>query len=332
MLGASSTLVLAALLAAPHPHAAEGVTSLTNKAVVYRVAKEHFVKIQRGPLTAVFVDNNAVDVPDLPKHRAGYNGLASLTHTQRSENLFVPGIAGLNYEHIHDGTLAVAQEKFEPRKAPMELRIIDEFTVELYQPPTHNWKLESCGRYRVLEDGTIEYTFECIPRAELFKNNTIGLFWASYIHAPQDRAIYFQGRKKGTQAKPAWIKGVTPSHGVDSTHPPAGYPHKIDVDPQFPLTLVNHPSPYEYTTPWYYGVSHNMAYAQLFRPRDQIWLAQSPTGGGRTNPAWDFQWFIPNCKVDQAYGFTMRAVYVPFEGREKLERVVAGHRRGLAGQ
>ncbi len=160
MLGASSTLVLAALLAAPHPHAAEGVTSLTNKAVVYRVAKEHFVKIQRGPLTAVFVDNNAVDVPDLPKHRVGYNGLASLTHTQRSENLFVPGIAGLNYEHIHDGTLAVAQEKFEPRKAPMELRIIDEFTVELYQPPTHNWKLESCGRYRVLEDGTIEYTFE----------------------------------------------------------------------------------------------------------------------------------------------------------------------------
>lgn len=314
---------------AAHPLAAPGVTSLTNSDVAYRVTDQHHVVLKGGGVTAMIVDNAAVDLPELPGHRAGYNGVASLTHRDRETNLFVPSIAGLNFEHIHDGTAAGLKEKFEPRAFPMQLRIINDHTVELYQPPTGNWKLESCGRYALLEDGTIEYTFECIPRGDGYRHGYIGLFWASYIHNPEDNAIHFLGRPRGSDAPSKWIKAITPKHGVDSTHPPADYPDTIRIDPDFPLSLVGHRSPYVHTEPWYYGVSHSMAFVQMFRPGDQIWMAQSPSGGGQGNPAWDFQWFIPDYKIGEAYGFKMRAAYLPYESREQIEQATRPHRESL---
>ena len=211
-------MLFAATATGAHPHAAPRITSLTNPAVEYRIADSHHVTLQRAGVAAVIVDNAAVDVPELPGHRAGYNGIASLKHVDHDTNLFVPPYAGLNFEHIHDGTKAMLKEKFEPRKFPMQLRIIDEFTVEVY----------------------------------------------------------------------------------------------------------------EYTDPWYYGTSHSMALVLMFRDRDQVWFAQSPSGGGEGNPAWDFQWFIPDYRVGEAYGFVMRAAYIPFESREQIERATRGHRDALS--
>ena len=62
-----------------------------------------YIVLQRGDVTAVIVNNEAVDDDILPGHRAGYSGVASLTHRRRSENLFVPLYAGLNFEHIISG-------------------------------------------------------------------------------------------------------------------------------------------------------------------------------------------------------------------------------------
>lgn len=323
-------LLVLTLLVAVHPHASKGATSLTDPAAKYRTSDSHHVELRRGPVTAVIVDNADVDVPVLPKHRAGYNGVASLKHEKRSENLFVPGIAGLNFEHIHDGTKAVDRERFEPRKFPMQLRVIDDFTVELHQPPTANWQLESVGRYRLLEDGAIEYSFECIPRADLFRQNCIGLFWASYIDRPEDRSIAFLGIDAARPSEAErWIRHLPERHGVAATHPPAGPAQEFRVDPEFSLTLVNHPSSYRHTRSWYYGVSHGMALVQVFRPRDRIWLAQSPSGGGGENPAWDFQWFIPAPRTGEAYGFVMRALYVPFESPEQIRKLAESHQAQL---
>jgi hypothetical protein len=327
-----TTLFFLTAIAGAHPHAAPGVTTLTNSSLKFSVPREHYVEVRRGPVRIIVVDNEAVDVPALGGHRAGYNGVASLTHTKRAENLFVPAVAGLNFEHIHDGTLTVDKERFEPRRSPMSLRVIDEFTVEVYQPPTANWKLESCGRYQLLPDGTIEYTFECIPRGETFQQKYIGLFWASYIDRPEDKAIHFIGREKSKQDRGDWQRVTSPRHGVDSTHPPRGPLPELNFDPNFSLTLANHPSNLVHTEPWYYGVSHGMAYVQMFRTRDRIWFAQSPTGGGETNPAWDFQWFIPNYQVGEAYGFVMRASYIPFESREQIESATRQHRAALDAQ
>lgn len=323
-------IVSAAHATAAHPHAADKVTTLTNEKIRYSAPNEHFVILKRGPVTAVIVDNEAVDVPECPKHKAGYNGIAVLRHAQRDLNLFVPGVAGLNFEHIHDGTLSIDRhDRFEPRKAPMQLRMIDEYTVELHQPPTPWFKLESCGRYRLLDDGTIEYTFECIPRAPTFSQGYIGLFWASYMHQPESLDIHFVGRKTGGNDPPAWIRGITPKHGIDSTHPPAALKFEPKFDPAFSLTLANHRSNFVYAEPWYYGVNGGIAWVQMFRARDAIWFAQSPTGGGTGNPAWDFQWFIPDYKVGEAYGFTMRGSAVPFRDRENLVEETRRHRDAL---
>ena len=93
--------------------------------------------------------------------------------------------------------------------------------------------------------------------------------------------------------------------------------------------MVNHRSDFRYAEPWYYGVSGGMAYVQMFRARDDIWFVQSPTGGGSGNPAWDFQWFVPDYQVGRPYGFVMRASYMPFESREQVAAATAAHRAAL---
>ncbi|HIG30807.1 MAG TPA: hypothetical protein EYQ50_24580 [Verrucomicrobiales bacterium] len=315
---------------AEHPMAASGITSLTNPNVHYKTTDRSHILLQQGNITAVIVNNQAVDSSTLSGHRAGYNGLAFLSHKNRKQNLFVPPYAGLNFEHIHDGTVAGLKEKFEPRKFPMNLRVINRHTVEIHQPPTGNWSLESCGRYKLLKDGTIEYTFECIPRKGEYQYDYIGLFWASYIHKPGHKEIHFKGRRRHeSNDHLRWITAETPKHGVSSTHPPADSTLLPPVEKSFPLTLVNHPSDYVYEEPWYFGVSNDMALIFMFRKKDRIWFAQSPSGGGPSHPAWDFQWFIPNYKIGEAYGFTMRLAYLPFQSPTQITSATSGHRGAL---
>ena len=289
-----------------------------------------YVVLERGDVRAVIVNNEPVDDEVLPGHRGGYSGLASLTHRVREENLFVPFYAGLNFEHIHDGTVKPRDILFEPRRAPMQIRQIDDNTAELYQQSTPHWQLESWLRYKLLDDGAIEMTLECIPRARTFKNDYIGLFFASYIDKPESLDIHFLGRPADeNSAEARWIRGVTPEHGKLPTHLAVNDNRNFAHDPNFPLTLVFNKSNYRYTEPWYYGISHGMAFVLMFRPGDNVRFSQSPSGAGKGNPAWDFQWFVPQYKVGQRYRFVMRAMYLPFESRQQIVRATARHRAAL---
>lgn len=289
-----------------------------------------YIVLERGNVRAVIVNNEPVDDEVLPGHRGGYSGVASLTHRSRDKNLFVPFYAGLNFEHIHDGTNQPRDILFEPRQAPMQIRRIDEYTAELYQPPTPHWQLESRLRYQLLDDGAIEMTLECIPRARTFKNDYIGLFFASYIDQPESLDIHFLGRPADqVDAEPRWIRGVTPEHGKLPTHLAVDDNRNFAHDPNFPLTLVFNKSIYRYTEPWYYGISGGMAFVLMFRPADHVRFSQSPSGGGNGNPAWDFQWFVPQYEVGRRYRFVMRAMYLPFESPEQIIRATAPHRAAL---
>jgi hypothetical protein len=306
-----------------------GRTTLSVPSIRYTVPEKPYVVLARGDIEVAVVDNRAVDDDVVPGHRAGYSGLAVLRHARRRENLFVPAYAGLNFEHIHDGTTQIRDILFEPRAAPMELRHIDEFTAELYQKPTPHWGLESCTRYELLPDGAIQMTFEGIPRRRSFRNGYIGLFWASYIQRPESGGIYFLGHPEQGPQTPRWILSVSPDHGVRAAHPAAEDDRVFPHDKSFPLTLVFNNSGLRYDEPWYFGVSHGLAYVQIFRTRDRVRLAQSPVGGGEGNPAWDFQAFIPDYEVDRRYTLVMRALYLPYESLEQVRRAVLPHRRAL---
>jgi hypothetical protein len=68
-----------------------------------------------------------------------------------------------------------------------------------------------------------------------------------------------------------------------------------------------------------------MAYAQIFGMQDNVRFAQSPSGGGNGNPAWDFQFFIPDYQVDHLYRFVMRAVYTPITTPPAIRQTARQH-------
>ncbi len=300
-------------------------TTLSNKNIRYHLPDKPYIILRRGPIETVVVDNSAVNDEVLPNHRAGYHGLASLKHERQPRNLFVPSFSGLNFEHIHDGTVQENRVLFEPRNAPMELRVVNRHTAELYQPPTPHWGLESCLRYELLDDGMIEMTFECIPRRNNYRNGYLGLFWASYIDQPEALDVHFIGRSDD-QSKPSWIRGITPKHGSQATHLAVDDLRQFAHDEAFPLLLVFGLSIHRYSEPWFFGLARGMAFAQIFQPADGVRLSQSPSGGGQGNPAWDFQWFIQNPQVGQRYQLVMRTCYLPVEEttdvRERVAEVV----------
>lgn len=309
-------------------------TSLSDPSIRFTVPEKPYAVLSRGSIEAVVVDNRAVNDAVLPNHRAGYHGLGSLKHAKERRNLFVPNWAGLNFEHIHDGTAQDRKVLFEPREAPMQLRVIDRTTAELYQAPTPHWGLESCKRYRLVNDETIELIFECIPRRDTYKNGYIGLFWASYISQPESKDVHFLVPDQAS-GKPKWVRASSPRHGVSATHLGLNDRREFRHDDAFPLSLVFNASDYRYAEPWYLGVCRNMAFVQIFRTEDGVRFSQSPSGGGEGNPAWDFQWFIPDYRIGQRYQLVMRCLYTvhetnlvnPFESEDRLSRAISQARR-----
>jgi len=308
-------VLLAATLAAQ--------TTLSDPAIAYTRPAKPYAVLQRGGVRAVVVTNEAVNDEVLPNHRAGYSGLASLTHKRRAENLFVPSYAGLNFEHILDGTAHTDRKlQFEPRNAPMELRLIHKHAAELCQAPTFHHALESCQRYELLPDGTIQLTVEVAARKPTFRNGYIGLFWASYIHQPESLDIHYRGPG-------GWVRGVTPAHGTLSTHVSTSDRRMFAHDDPFPLTLVHSLSEHRFAEPWYFGVNHGMAFVQMFRAKDEVRMTQSPSGGGKGNPAWDFQFYAANYELNRIYRFVMRAAYLPFRDAAQIEKATRKHRAAL---
>ena len=265
-----------------------------------------------GDLTAVIGDNAAHDA-----HRAGYNGVWSLVHnTHGARSVFVPGIAGLNYEHIVNGEEPPdAKVFFEPRTAPMTFKQLSDAEGELHQPPTPTYHVESWTRFKLVAPHYLDMSFRCVAHQHVFPRGYLGLFWASYMNAPLDKSMYFLGNLEN-QPQPLWSQLCTPFHNRDST-----VRHRDD---KLELTfapgrdaLYRSLSPLRFDAPLFYGNHDGLIWLVMFNRTEGVRLTHSPSGGGAnaalktTNPAWDFQFLVPKPEAMKEYGFKVRTVLRP---------------------
>jgi hypothetical protein len=278
------------------------------------LSAQHTATLESELLRVKVVDNEALG----PVHRRGYNGLAALSLREDSSSLFVPAYAGLNFEHIFSGDVrSFSWNKFEPRQSPMRLSRHAENRVELRQEGTAHWPLSSRIDY-ALEGNAIDFTFCATPFDDAWtKHGYIGAFFASYIHQPEEMGIHFLGMPRGQAGRidPAWIYHLPRAHGVAANHRPAGSSWDPPLDQGFNIPLAQYHSRWEYAYPFYYGRSGDNVFIMMFAdppPGGEIRFAQSPSGAGHGNPAWDFILLKRDYTVDQEFCFAGRAVYKRF--------------------
>jgi len=274
--------------------------------------------LKAGDLTAVVGDNSAEG-----EHRAGYNGVWDLRHTAGSRNVFVPTVAGLNLEHIVNGEhLDDTKTFFEPRNAPMTLRQISETEAELHQPPTPTFHVESWTRFRLAAPHHLDMSFRCVPHEPVFPRGYLALFWASYINAPSDKSMYFLGGVDGQ--KDLWTQLCTPWHNDQSTVRHRDDTFEMTFPKGGPDALFKNVSRLRFDKPFFYGHCDDLVWLVMFDRSLGIRLTHSPSGGGTnvdrktTNPAWDFQFLVPQPKVKEEYSFQVRTVLRPRCSREEL--------------
>ena len=284
----------------------------------------HAARLETPALCVVVAGNEAYP----PEHGAGYNGIAELRlGSWDAPSLFVPEYAGLNLEHIFSGDAAsFGWDIFEPRRAPMVLSQSSTHHVELFQERTQHWPLRSRLAFE-LERDSIDLTYYGTPLEDVWKKHGyIGVFFASYIQAPEDMAIQFIGRSRPGQGDetPRWIKHLPPSHGVAASHRPAGSEWDPSFDEGFKITLASGFSDFEYVYPFYFGRSGDKVLVMMFEKAHdggEMRFAQSPSGGGDGNPAWDFVYFRRKYEVGQEFSFRVRAVYRKFTNVEDIVRL-----------
>ena len=270
-------------------------------------------------LTAVVGDNEGSG-----SHKPGYNGVWSLRHTGCPRDLFTRESGGLNHEHIFDGETDDTRPEifYEPRHAPMEFLKLSDQEGELHQPPTPTFHLESWTRFTFLDPDIIDISYRCIPHPPVFDRGFLGLFWASYIHAPEDKSMYFRGGLEGE--KPVWTQICTPWHNDRSTVRSRLDRMDLTFRSENRPSLFRSLSRLRFDLPLFYGRFEDHVWIVMFDRSEGIRLTHSPSGGGydaareTTNPAWDFQFLVPEPQLLQPYEFRARAIFRPWRCREEI--------------
>jgi hypothetical protein len=157
----------------------------------------------------------------------------------------------------------------------------------------------------------------------------MGLFWASYINAPEDKSMYFRGGDR-------WQQLCTQQHNDESTVVHRDNKFQLKFSPATGDALYKNLSPLKFDEPFFYGLFRKQLFLLMFDRSEGIRFTHSPSGGGyqkesqTTNPAWDFQFTIPAYDVLRDYGFRARAVYRERCSRQELVKEFTDWRKSLS--
>ena len=282
--------------------------------------------LSTSQLTAVFGDNEAGTGPHA-HHRAGYNGLWSLTSVHARENCFVPSVAGLNLEHLMDDLFMSEEggEIFEPRQHPMTLSRLSDNAVQLTQEASPLTGVASTTTFTAVEPHCIDMTFTARLTAPPRSGRRFGFFWASYINAPQNPSLQF------LDGENIWCCLSPDGHGDHSGNTVCHLSADAtwgDPSRQYNTHSLTHSlSRRRYSRPLFFGRpgDGSMLYLQMFDQERPVRLCMSPSGGGNNqgqrlrNPAWDFQYILDEAEAGSQCRLRSRLVYKPYVDRDEIE-------------
>src|SRR5690606_36230068 len=108
-----------------------------------------------------------------------------------------------------------------------------------------------------------------------------------------------------------WLYAISGKHGENGTHIGHNDHFAAYTAPNFNVDLAVEVSEDVFTEHYYYGRFHNMVFAYLFEAPEKgvIRFSKSPSGAGAGNPAWDFQYILPEFEIRKAYSIKYRIVY-----------------------
>jgi len=303
------------------------LTTLSQPEMRYETTPSKHVVLQRGDIRAVVVNNAGVNDNILPPHQSQYAGLGYLGHVIAPKNIFISNYGGMTPLIFWDGSNLTLRPMRETAVLPIQIRIINQFTVELYQAAGDTWGLENVRRYELLADGTLEITFEFIPhQPPPDRGGYLGVIYACYIDNAATSGINFYGLSRKGQKTPELVtQPSTGGHAIRSFLDG----RTLKWDPKFHYRWLMEERPAMYTEPWYYGVSRGMALVQIFREQDQVGFTMEGGGGQAGRPGWGFEYFMRNYKPGKRFQVVMRLMYLPYKSPEQIRKAVVKNRKAL---
>jgi hypothetical protein len=256
----------------------------------------------------------------------GYNGVRQLySRKGPTENIFRSGWgSSLNFEFVYD----ISGAKMTPRwidgklgspPTPSQLTRLDDERCQLEICVPEPNRIDVCTIFSVVPPHYIDLETTIIAHPNSFQGDWLGLFWASYIHQPEHKTTYFQGRRN-RHSPVEWVQSLAEEPPNPRVFADESEETLLPIEPNPDGRLFHNIRPTRYAAPMFFGRWRNMMLQMMFKTENALRFAIQPTGGGLKNPAWDFALVIKDCQPLTRYRFNARVAFKPFVSHDDAWR------------